>query len=205
VHDPGVSEPRAVAETIVEIVPGVWHWNVDDERIGGFVSASHAVATAEGTILIDPLPLAPDSLAQLGGVTAIVLTTSSHQRSSWRYRRELGTSVWLPQGTKLAEEEPDARYGEGDELPGGLEAVFAPGAGTTQHALLHDSVLFVSDHLVRPRGRGLALISEQYAHDAAQNRASLERLLEREFDVLCLGHGEPVTEDAKGALAALLS
>ena len=199
-----MSEPSVVAEAIVQVVRGVWHWNVDDDRIGGFVSASHAVATAEGTVRIDPLRLAPGALAQLGDVVAIVLTTSSHQRASWHYRRDLGVPVWIPQGTKLAEEEPDERYAEGDELPGGLEAIFAPGAGTTQHALLHESIAFVGDNLVRPRGRGLALISEHYAHDPAQNRASLARLLERGFDVLCLGHGEPVTEDAKGTLAALL-
>jgi hypothetical protein len=91
---------------------------------------SHAVATEEGTVLIDPHPLAEDALARPGAVGAIVLTASVHQRASWRLRREFGIPVWMPAATREAEEEPDERYFEGDRLPGGLEAIFTPGAGT---------------------------------------------------------------------------
>jgi glyoxylase-like metal-dependent hydrolase (beta-lactamase superfamily II) len=199
-----VTEPQAVAESVVEVVPGVWHWNVDNEQIGGYISSSHAIATAAGTVLVDPLRLAPDALHDLGEVVAIVLTASVHQRSAWRYRRELGVPVWVPAATQAAEEEPDHPYSEGDLLPGALDALFLPGAGTTQHALLFDRIAIVADNVVRPRGGELMLMSPEWAHDPEQNRESVRRLLERDFDVLCLGHGEPVTEDAKTALAALL-
>jgi glyoxylase-like metal-dependent hydrolase (beta-lactamase superfamily II) len=199
-----VTESKAAAESIVEVVPGVWHWNVDDERIGGYIGSSHAVVTVDGTILIDPHRLPPGAFTQIGDVAAIVLTASTHQRAAWFYRRELGAHVWVPSGTRQAEEEPDERYSEGDQLPGGLEAFFAPGAGTTQHALRHDKVLFVGDNVVRPRGGELMLISEEYAHDAAQNRESVRKLLDVDFEILCLGHGEPVTSNAKDTLAALL-
>lgn len=200
-----MTEPRAVAASAVEIVPGVWHWNVDNEHIGGFISSSQAIATAAGTILVDPVRLAPDALADLGDVVAIVLTASVHQRSAWRYRRELGVPVWAPAATREAEEEPDHLYSEGDTLPGALDALFLPGAGTTQHALLFDRVAIVSDNVVRPRGGELMLISEEYAHDPERNRESVRRLLERDFDVLCLGHGEPLTERAKDALRELVA
>jgi glyoxylase-like metal-dependent hydrolase (beta-lactamase superfamily II) len=153
-----VSEPKAVAQEAWQVVPGLWHLNLDDERISGFIGASHAVATDEGTVLIDPHPLAEDALVGLGAIAAIVLTASVHQRASWRLRRELGIPVWVPAPTRDAEEEPDERYSEGDRLPGGLDAIFTPGAGTTQHTL-HDRqrrAAFVSDLLVRPRGGRLA-------------------------------------------------
>ena len=110
-----MSEPRTIATGADEVVPGVWHWTLHDERID-FVSDSYALASDEGVVLIDPLPLAEESLRGLGAVVAICLTCGSHQRSAWRYRREL-------------DEEPDERYSHGVLLPGKLRASFTPGAG----------------------------------------------------------------------------
>jgi glyoxylase-like metal-dependent hydrolase (beta-lactamase superfamily II) len=202
-----VSEPKALAREAREVVPGLWHWNLDDERIGGFIGASHAVATEEGTVLVDPHPLAEDALAGLGAMAAIVLTASVHQRAAWRLRRELAVPVWVPAATREAEEEPNERYSEGDRLPGGLKAIFTPGAGTTQHTLIDRQrrAAFVSDLLVRPRGGRLALLSEDFAHDPAQLRETVEtRLLTLDIDILCLGHGMPVIDDPTGALRAAL-
>jgi hypothetical protein len=198
-----VSECQAVAETAEEIVPGVWYWGVRDERIGGYWGGSHAA----GGILIDPHRLAGDAFAALGEIHATVLTTSSHQRSAWRFRRELGVPVHLPALAQEMDEEPDARYGEGDELPGGLQAIFTPGAGTTQHALLlpgDPGVLFTSDLFVRSREGPLEFVPFEYMHDPDEARRSAERLLELEFDVLCSAHGAPLVGGAKQGLRELL-
>ena len=201
-----MTEPKAVAERVEEVVPGVWTWSVHDDRIN-FVSASYAVSMDEGTVLIDPLPLADQPMRELGDVSAICLTTSSHQRSSWRLRRELGVKVWAPALTRLVEEEPDERYSEEDALPGDLRPVFTPGAGTTQHTFLldrGDGVAFVPDLLVLPPGRKLAVIPEQYAHDVEQARESIRKLLDLPFAVLCLGHGAPVTDNPKEKMEAAI-
>lgn len=202
-----MSEPKAVAERIEEVVPGVLHWHLADDRIGGHTSAAHAVVGEEGTVLIDPLPLAAEAAAQLGPVSAILLTTGSHQRSAWRLRRELDVPVWVPALARAIDEEADERYGHGDVLPGDLLAVFTPGAGTTQHTfLLDDRVAFVPDLLMRPPGESLSLVPGEYMHDPEQARQSLERLVdEHRFDVLCLSHGVPVTEDPEAAIRAALA
>ena len=203
-----MSEPRAVADSVTEVVSGVWHWRLTDERIGGFVSAAHAVRAGNGSVvLVDPLPLAADALASLGPVTAIVLTTSVHQRSSWRLRRELDVRVWAPAAVKQVDEEPDERYAAGDRLPGGLVAIFTPGAGTTQHSLLLDhagGVLFTPDLFARPDGEELSLVPAEYMHDPAEARRSARKLLELEFAVLCTAHGTPVTDDPKSAIRRAL-
>jgi glyoxylase-like metal-dependent hydrolase (beta-lactamase superfamily II) len=201
-----MTEPKETAQSLQEVVPGVFHWHVHDDRID-FISAAHALRTGEGTVLIDPLPLAGSPLGSLRPAIAICLTSGGHQRSSWRLRRELGAPVYAPALSRTLEEEPDVRYRDGDTLPGGLLAVFTPGAGTTQHTLLLEqpSVAFVSDLLVRPPGGELALIDKQYAHDIEQARRSVERLLELPFSVLCLAHGEPVTERAKDAIRSALA
>jgi glyoxylase-like metal-dependent hydrolase (beta-lactamase superfamily II) len=201
-----VSEPNAVAATTDEIKPGLWHWQIHDERID-FLSSSHALRVDDGTVLLDPLPLAPDALAALGEVTAICLTTSSHQRSSWRLRRELGVPVYAPALTKQAEEDPDVHYSEGDRLPGNLLAIFTPGAGTTQHTLLVEDagVVFAPDLFARPPGAALMMTPAQYMHDPDEARRSAEKLLDYEFDVLCHGHGAPVVGGAKNAIRSGLA
>lgn len=203
-----MSEPNAVADSADEFAPGAWCWHVADERIGGFISSAHAIRGDDGTVLIDPLPLAKDTLAALGEVVAICLTTSAHQRSSWRLRRELGAPVWAPQAVKEVDEEPDERYVEGDVLPGGLEALFTPGAGTAQHSLLlgrGGGVLFTPDLFVHAPGGSLGFVPGEYMHDLAQAHRTAEQLLGRDFAVLCTGHGVPVTDDPKGAIRAALA
>ena len=201
-----MSEPRTAADRVEEVVPGVWSWSVHDDRID-FVSTAHAVGDGDEVVLIDPLPLASNALAELGDVTAICLTAGTHQRSSWRLRRELGARVYAPALSRQIEEEPDVRYSDGDELPGGLRAVFTPGAGTTQHTFLLEregGVAFVPDLFTHVPERGLRTVWDEYMHDPAEARRSIEKLLELPFSVLCLDHGAPVTDDPKGAIRALL-
>lgn len=201
-----MSEPRGAAARIEEVVPGVWHWSLHDDRID-FVSSSHAVAAEAGTVLIDPLPLAPGPLEALAPVHAICLTAGSHQRSAWRLRRRLGARVWAPAPARELEEEPDVRYSAGDLLPAGLAAYFTPGAGTTQHTLLlaDRGVAFVPDLLLRPQGGELEISPYEHSYDPAEQRRSLEKLLELPFSVLCLAHGAPVTADPKPAIHAAVA
>lgn len=201
-----MSEPKTRAGTVEEVVPGVFHWHLADDRIGGSTSAAHALVADEGTVLIDPLPLSEEGMARLGEVTAIVVTCGSHQRSAWRLRQELEVPVWTPALAREIDEDPDERYGHDDVLPGDLQAIFTPGAGTTQHTLLlEDRVAFVPDLLMNPPGGPLALVPAEFMHDPEQARESLARLVdEHVFDVLCLSHGLPVTADPNDAIAALL-
>ncbi|MEX0673860.1 MAG: MBL fold metallo-hydrolase [Gaiellaceae bacterium] len=198
-----MAEPKGIAESAEEVVPGVWHWRLRDERIGGEWGCSHAA----GGVLIDPHRLADDAFSRLGEITAIVLTTSQHQRAAWRLRRELRVPVYLPAAAKLVDEEPDERYQEGDALPGGLQAVFTPGAGTTQHSLLlprDAGVLFTPDLFIRPPDESLEWVPFEYMHDPEEAKRSAKRLLGLEFDVLCMAHGAPLVGGAKDALRRLL-
>ena len=202
-----MAEPSAVAESVAEVVPGVFHWLLEDDRIGGYWSSAHAVSDGDGVVLIDPLPLADDAMERLGPVEAIVLSCGSHQRSAWRLRQELGVAVYAPELVRENDEEPDVRYREGDPLPAGLEPLFAPGPGTTQHVLLlrrAGGVLFTGDTVVSSPRRGLAWVPEQFDPDRNQTRQTTRRLLDLDFGVLCVGHGPPVTDDPKRRIEELL-
>ena len=203
-----MGEPKAVATHAEEVAPRVWHWRIRDDRIGNAPSAAHAVGAEEGTVLVDPLPLAPEAFTQFGNISAICLTTTSHQRSAWRLRQELGVPVWIPSLAQAIDEQPDMRYSEGDSIPGGLEAIFTPGAGTRQHSFLLErdgGVVFTPDLFVHEEGAELRFVSAQYMHDPEEARRSAGRLLERDFAVLCTGHGAPVTVDPHEAIRAALA
>ena len=202
-----MAEPPVTASRVEEVVPGVFHWQVANPGIGGVASASHAVRTDSGeTVLIDPVPLAEEPLDALAPVEAIVLTAACHQRSAWRYRRRFGVPVHLPRGSRETEEDPDDHYSAGDVLPGGLEAVHAPGPEDPHYALLRKekpAILFCPDLLMVEEGE-LVFVPGQYQEDPERARRSLERLLELPFDVLCLDHGPPLTVEPKAAVKRLL-
>jgi glyoxylase-like metal-dependent hydrolase (beta-lactamase superfamily II) len=202
-----VAEPPVVADTLQEVVPGVFHWSVANPNIGDATSASHAVRTPEGeSVFIDPVRLAPDPLEKLSPVTAIVLTAATHQRAAWRYRKQFGATVYLPEGSRETDEQPDEHYAAGDVLPGGLEAVHTPGPEEPHYALLKrdESVLFCPDLLMVEDG-DLVFVPGEYHEDPKQTRRSVESLLELPFDVLCLDHGPPFLDDPKESLRQLLA
>jgi glyoxylase-like metal-dependent hydrolase (beta-lactamase superfamily II) len=201
-----MSEPSTMASAVEEVVPGVWHWRLADDRIGGATSAAHAVRGRNGTVLIDPLPLAEDALAGLAPVEAICLTAQCHQRSSWRYRRQFGARVFAPE-TRPMQEEPDERYRAGDLLPGGLRVIHTPGPEVAHFSFLLEEdpgVLFCSDLLCVENGR-LEFVPFEYHEDPATTRRSTEQLLDLPFSVLCLDHGPPVVDDPHGAISELLA
>ena len=203
-----MSEPREIATRAEPVVEGVWHWSIANSAIGGATSSCQAMAVDGGSVLIDPLQLAEDELGSLPRPSAIVLTAKCHQRSAWRYRRELGVDVWAPAGAPATDEEPDRRYAEGDILPGNLRAIRTPGPEPVHYCLVREDaprILFCSDLLMGGDAGGLAFVPAEFHDDPAETRRSVERLAALDFDVLCLDHGRPVTDDPHGAIEALLS
>jgi glyoxylase-like metal-dependent hydrolase (beta-lactamase superfamily II) len=202
-----VTEPREIAEQVEQVTDGVWHWRIHNAAIGGGISSSHAVATDDGCVLLDPVRLADDAFDALPRPQAVLLTATCHQRAAWHYRAELGIPVWLPNDARAADEEPDNRYTEGDPLPGGLNAIRTPGPEWPHYSFLLEhgpGIVFCSD-LLTNYGDGLAFVPFEFHDDPAETRHSVEALLELDFGILCLDHGAPLTENPKAAIRELLT
>jgi glyoxylase-like metal-dependent hydrolase (beta-lactamase superfamily II) len=202
-----MTEPREVADSVEEVTEGVWHWRIHNSNIGGAISSSHAVADDGGCVLIDPVRLAEEALATLPPPSTILLNATTHQRAAWRYRRELGIEVWLPEDARPGDEEADRRFAEGDVLPGGLRAIRTPGPEWPHYSFLLErepGVLFCSDLISNDGGRELEFVPPEYHEDPAETRHSVERLLELDFSILCLDHGAPLADDPKAAIRKLL-
>jgi len=202
-----MSEPREVAAGVEEVAEGLYHWRINNSGIGGNVSSSHALATADDCVLIDPVRLAEDAMASLPRPTAIVLTAKCHQRAAWRYRAQFGLEVWLPEDASAADEEPDHRYADGDVLPGGLVAVRTPGPEWPHYSLLLEGdlgVVFCSDLVMHAGDGTLHLVPPEFHEDPAETRRSVDKLLALPFAILCFDHGAPIVDDPKAALRRLL-
>jgi glyoxylase-like metal-dependent hydrolase (beta-lactamase superfamily II) len=203
-----MSEPREIAARAEPVVEGVWHWSIANSTIGGATSSSQALAVNGECVLIDPVRLAEGELEPLPRPSAILLTAKCHQRSAWRYRREFEIDVWAPEDAPATDEEPDRRYAEGDILPAGLRAIRTPGPEPVHYCLLRGDaprILFCSDLLMGDDAGGLAFVPAEFHDDPGETQRSVERLAALDFDVLCLDHGRPVTDDPHSAIEALLA
>jgi glyoxylase-like metal-dependent hydrolase (beta-lactamase superfamily II) len=200
----------------------------------GTVYESYLLRVPGGSVLIDPARPPADAEGQLraiaeatGGVPlASILTNDMHERDAYSVRREVGVPVWAPSaGQGEYEGTPDRFYGDGDRLPGGLLAIKINGPFPGDTALLGQApdgtrLLFTADMVLGQRsehdpregvGRdepGLYLHGvgshPRGSQDMAAFKASLRRLLEHDFDVVCPAHGRPYRDNPKAALAKLL-
>ncbi len=202
-----MSEPKAKARDVDELLPGLFHYSVKDERIKTR-SDSFVVVHQGDVVLVDPVPLEPALLLRLGKLKAIVVAAASHQRSAWRLRRETGAKVHAPVEASGLDETPDMTFRDGDTLPGGLQAIRAPGPSSA-HYVLHlatsPGALLCSDLVINDSGRGLEYLPDKYQEDPAGSRDSARRLLELKFEVLGFGHGQPILKGGRDALRALVA
>jgi glyoxylase-like metal-dependent hydrolase (beta-lactamase superfamily II) len=104
------------------------------------------------------------------------------------------------------EGEADVFYHAGDLLPGGLQAIHTPGPETVHYGFLlarEPGVFFCPDLLMHGKGT-LEFVPAEFHDDPATTRASVRRLLDLRFSVLCFNHGAPITSDPHAALREVL-
>lgn len=202
-----MTEPKSVAERIRPAGRDILHWSLSDDRIGTR-SEAYALRAPGGVVLVDPLPLRDAALEALGDVAAICLTIQSHQRSAWRLRRRFGARVYAPARSVGLEERADVRYREGDELPGGLLAIHAPGPAHAGFVLLLErprgGAIFLGDLLMRQAGGGFAFVPDEYMDAPDRARESVRKVLALPFEAAYPGHGAPMTRGAKPAIRRAL-
>lgn len=201
-----VQEQRA--ERTERIAPGIDHWWFADERIGGAQSDSYALFTRSGVIFVDPLPMTHAAAEAYPAVAFALLTRACHQRASWRYRYEHGARVASPRNSPGLRTEPEMSYVEGTRLPADFRAIQTPGPEYDHYALYRPgevNVLFVGELVRRFDSESpLELAPVDPMLDPEIGRRSLLRVLELDFDLLCLSHGGYIDFQPKVELAELL-
>lgn len=92
-----------------------------------------------------------------------------------------------------------------DNPPKKLKVIHTPGhtPGSICFYLPESKVLFLGD-AVNHRMNRLSLPPKLFTANPAQARDSLKRLLQLDCEILCFGHGNPITRNAAGKLKSLL-
>jgi hypothetical protein len=187
-----------------EIAPGVWHWTALRETIGSQVSSYYL---AEERVAIDPM--LPAERPDWFRPDNVLLTCRHHDRESW----QLGCAVWVAaQGAYELDGRGEIRtYEWGDELPGGVVAHEVDSLSPDETALYSPAhrALAVGDGVIRHGQDGpLGFVPDRFMDDPdgdkAGLRAAYRRLLDLDFDLLLLAHGDPVVGGARTELGDFL-
>jgi hypothetical protein len=193
---------------VIEIAPGVWFWTARRETIGSDVSAYYLEAER---VVIDPM-IPQDGLEWFeahGAPEHALLTNRHHDRDAWRLSEAFGCTVHcISNGVyELEGRGPVETFDFGDELPGGI-FVHEVDAICPDETALHiprHRALACADGVVRWRsGDRLQFVPDYLMDDPEQTKQGLRdayrRLLELDFDLLLLAHGEPIVGDAHEGL-----
>jgi hypothetical protein len=198
---------------VKEIAPGLWHWTARHEHIHVNVSSYYLL---EERVLIDPMVPAEglDWFEQHGAPEHVLLTNRHHDRHAWRLREAFGCAVHCVRNGlhELEGRGPVTVFDFGDELPGGVTA-FEVDAICPDETALHipaHRALACADGVVRwPGTSGLTFVPDDLMDDPERTKAGLReaylRLLDLDFELLLLAHGDPVLSGAHDALRAFAS
>ena len=189
------------------IRPGVFYWQGYEPAVKCECSST-ALVTSSGLIFIDPIPLAEEVLKDLiaesfSAPAAIVLTSGNHQRESLALSKRHGIPVFAPTdaGNDII---ANQRFCSGDPVAG-MESIPLSGFGPGETAFLHEGVVILGDALINLEPEGLRLLPEKYREDKKQSLNSLFALSKVYPHILLFAHGQPIVQNAAGALACLLS
>ena len=202
----------ATLAAMVEIAPGLWHWTARRESIGADVSSYYLEVER---VQIDPM-IPPEGLAwyeQHAAPEHVILSNRHHDRDSWRLHETFGSTVHCIRNGlyELEGRGPVEAFDFGDELPGGI-SVHEVGAICPDETALHiprHRALACADGVVR-WGGGDELqfvpdfLMDDPGHTKQELRDAYRGLLELDFDLLLLAHGDPVIGDAQEALRAFV-
>ncbi len=162
---------------------------------------SYALRTANGVALIDPLKPAAAGLAaleQLGPFRGVYLTNANHDRDADWFRRQYQVQVYAHEkAVPDCDTKIDVPVLDGENLPGGLQAIHIPGSGAGEialHTAIENGILLLGD----------AVLPDQYCADPDQAIRSLRRLLDLAFDAVTFAHGTPIIGDAGHQLTAFI-
>jgi glyoxylase-like metal-dependent hydrolase (beta-lactamase superfamily II) len=189
-----------------EIAPGLWHWTARRQTIGADVSSYYLEAER---VVLDPMlpPSGMEWFEQHGPPEHVLLTNRHHDRQAWELQERFGSVVHcVRNGMHEIEGRGKAEpFDFGAELPGGVTAHEVDAISPDETALQIPShrALACADGVVHYGGQ-LSFVPDSLMDDPEETKQGLRdayrRLLELDFDLLLLAHGEPVVGEAKQAL-----
>ncbi len=209
-----------------EIVPGVLTWPWFSER-HGYDFNGYLLRHSGGGVAVDPVEMSDAVLDELAreGVQRIILTNRNHFRAAAKLRERTGARVSvhpadgefvkangvapddeLKFGDTILNSEHPSRAGELSMASPNFTVVDAHGKSPGEIALwdAQRSILLVGDACVGKPPGALKLLSPKVIDDLPALQESLRRLAALEPQIILVGDGACILENAAAALRALV-
>lgn len=197
------------ASEVEPVAPGICLWRFYDPSVKAELFST-ALETAFGTFLIDPIPLAPDAIANLergAKIVGIFVTNENHERAaaqfSERFQVPIHTGASLASATQL----PAVVSVHDNPLPAGLTAVDIAGGPAGESAIYLPAIegtMVIGDALINFDPYRFALLPAKYCSNFKLMRRSLSTLLDYSFERMLFAHGLPILSRARERLERLL-
>jgi len=194
-----------------EIVPDVLTWSWFSAR-HGYDFHGLLVRHASGNLCIDPVEPDEETVAAIAreGVARVLLTNRNHVRAAEQIRERTGAPIAIHPA--------DADYARGqraaisqdlrpDERCGPFVVIAVPGKSPGEVAFHWPErrLLVVGDAMIgNPPGR-LGLLPDRVMDDPATLRRSVHALAALDLDVILVGDGVSILEDAGARLRELVA
>jgi glyoxylase-like metal-dependent hydrolase (beta-lactamase superfamily II) len=188
-----------------EIVPDVQMWSVPaPDR--GYDFNGFAVATEDGTVLIDPPEPGEDgwgAVDMLAPFAGLYVTNRNHSRAAATFRERYGLQVTVHEADAGKLQAGADQTVRGDErLPGDIQLIHAPGKSPGEIAfhVPRSRALIVGDVVIGDPPGELSTYPDAVIDDMGELYRSAAKLLDYDFDALLLCDGAPITTGGKQKL-----
>ncbi|MCB0308463.1 MAG: hypothetical protein KDD48_03755 [Bdellovibrionales bacterium] len=195
-----------------QISPHIWTWSEFNTDKGLDFNGWYIQYDGE-TALIDP-PEPTENVIQFiktrGAPDNIFLTNKHHARASGVFREIFDCPVWIHEHDESLIEMPvDRTIKDQDILSCGIKAIHicdGKTRGETSFYFPHEkAAMIIGDAVIgKPKG-SLSMLADEKFENPFKAKLALNRLLEFQFDLLLLGDGESLTENAYETLKKFLT
>jgi metallo-beta-lactamase superfamily protein len=201
---PPIMLPMPRASEIEPVAEGLCIWRCYDPSVKADLFAT-ALDTASGTYLIDPIPLAPEAMADLEDrttVAGIIVTNENHVRAAAEFGERFKAPIYLD--TTVASALRGIAPVRANGFPSEMTAIAIEGGPAGEIAIHYEKTIVIGDALINFEPYRFALLPPKYCTDAKLMRRSLAKLLDYSFDRMLFAHGLPILARASDQLELLL-
>ncbi len=200
----------AVAQELVQIAPNLFFWQNYDTAVKADLFST-GLATPNGNLLVDPIPLHDSQLRLLSqhcSIASIVVTNANHQRAANSYSDQFSAPLFA-QRASFPDKKPSrfVEVGSGAKICDGLEVIAIEGAVAGEIALYQPAnggTLIMGDALINFEPYGFTFLPRKYCANEKEMRRSLRKLLLYQAERMFFAHGTPILSGASTRLQQLL-